>query len=528
MIIRRQMSTDQGFKTTGFYLHTHWAYHYPFAVRSWERSDFAGMYHLLRSMDFDRVMIWPISEALPPPLSLEDAQYLDERSVILEDAHAAGLECWVAFAPAISTNPEIRLSPVRQRHFNLHTRTFHLNDPIERSTYLSHLANILERLNNADGYVFIDGDPGGYPGARPQEFCDLLHQAREILGQVRPGQARPAKVIAWLWSGWGADWSSTPPWTQDFRPLSAGVLQHIQRDPPGEPWELLPGRSYIDGWANGRINFRLVEEAGLLHRSTLMTYEIIEFEPVPPALTLQFDAIRRVLRQELRLADNVNGIFANAQQPVMPLPNLYFFARAAKDPGYLDQPDEQVLRDFANLLGGPADLLLPAWRCLDLAQAELAPDLPQRLRNVRLTGSASTGIPGGPERYVDILAHHYETWRTVQMSCAGPFPPDAEASQRIAQAILALDRWHQVHGFCGAGNGLRFAWEYCHPRLLQPLCSMVRTNLAESARLQDRLAGLLTDSGRFSREEASRLIAPLLHGEVKSVQPGSQPHNHFD
>ena len=67
----------------------------------------------------------------------------------------------------------------------------------------------------------------------------------------------------------------------------------------------------------------------------------------------------------------------------MPLPNLYFFARAAKDPAYLDQPDLQVLRDFADLLGGPPDLLLPAWRCLDLPPEALPADLAQRLRDAR-------------------------------------------------------------------------------------------------------------------------------------------------
>ena len=45
----------------------------------------------------------------------------------------------------------------------------------------------------------------------------------------------------------------------------------------------------------------LTERAGLTEKSVLMCYEIIEFEPTPPAVVLQFDDIRRVLRQEAPL-----------------------------------------------------------------------------------------------------------------------------------------------------------------------------------------------------------------------------------
>ena len=549
------MNTSPGFKTTGFYLHTHWAFNYPFAVRTWTRQDFKGMFSFLRALDFDRVMIWPITEALPPPLSDEDASYLDDRRTIVADAQSAGLECWVTFAPNISTRPEIRQLPVSQRHFNLHARTYHLDQPVEQRAYFTHLRDILGRLNNADGYVFIDGDPGSYAGARPEEYMDLLRQVRGILNQVGAGRA---KVIPWLWSGWGADWIGHAPWTQDFRPLTEAVLRQLKTEPPdgcflsadgcflsAEPWELLPGRSFVEGWANGRINLRLVEQAGLVSRSTFMAYEIIEFEPVPPAVTLQFDAIRRVLRQELRHAGQVHGIFGNAQQPIMPLPNLYLFARGAKDPVYLDLSDEQVLADFANLLGGPVELLLPAWRCLEADITSIPVDLPRRLHDAHLTGSIAACLPGGPDRYLHILAEHLEARRVVLDACAqlpnySIAADETSASERLARAILALERWWQVHGFVGGGEARTcgcgrmsssasstFTWAYTHPRLLQPLTNWVQQHITEGRIVQPRLAGLLADSGRFTLDEAEHLIAPLLRGEIHPVLPGSQPHNDF-
>ena len=525
------MSISQGFKTTGFYLHTHWAFNYPFAVRSWTRQDFKGMFNFLRALDFDRVMIWPITEALPPPLSIEDGCYLDDRRAIVADARAAGLECWITFAPNISTRPEIRRSPISQRHLNSYTHTYRLDQPAEHGAYFEHLERILARLDNADGYVFIDGDPGSYPGARPEEYIDLLVQVRGILNRAGAGHA---KVIPWLWSGWGADWVNHAPWTQDFRPLTEAVLQQLKVYPPDEPWELLPGRSFSEGWANGRINLRLVEQAGLIPRATLMAYEIIEFEPVAPAITLQFDAIRRVLRQELHHAAEAQGIFSNAQQPIIPLPNLYLFARGAKDPVYMELPDGKVLADFASFLGGPADLLLPAWSCLEPEINILPPDLPQRLRETRLTSSVAACLPGGAEGYINILAEHLEARRVVLEACGDGCSLSSvsnapkEDAERLGRAILALERWWRVHGFVGGGEmGQRFTWAYTHPRLLQPLTDWARRYLNGSTSLQARLAGLLVDSGRFTVEEADLLITPLLRDEITPVMPGSQPHNVF-
>ena len=63
-----------GFQHRGFYLHGCWKYSYPFAVRSWQREDYNAMFHLLRRLGFDRVMLWPVLEAVPAPLSDQDAQ----------------------------------------------------------------------------------------------------------------------------------------------------------------------------------------------------------------------------------------------------------------------------------------------------------------------------------------------------------------------------------------------------------------------------------------------------------------------
>ena len=87
-------------------------------------------------------------------------------------------------------------------------------------------------------------------------------------------------------------------WQEPIEPLVAATLKAIEQQMP-EPWKLLR-----------------VEKSGVMSRCTLMCYEPIEFEPTPPAALLQFDPIRRVLKQESRFAGTARGVFGNGQQPI--------------------------------------------------------------------------------------------------------------------------------------------------------------------------------------------------------------------
>ena len=89
------------FKNRGFYLHACWQFEYPFAVRSWRREDFAHMFQLLRMMNMNRVMLWPMMEVAPPPLSEKDAEFLRQTKNIINDAQDSDLECWITASPRV-------------------------------------------------------------------------------------------------------------------------------------------------------------------------------------------------------------------------------------------------------------------------------------------------------------------------------------------------------------------------------------------------------------------------------------------
>ena len=225
----------------------------------------------------------------------------------------------------------------------------------------------------------------------------------------------------------------------------------------------MPGRSHRDGWANGRKNIELAEKAGMIRQSTIMCYEAIEFEPTPPAAVLQFDLIRQNLREEGRFATAARGVFGNAQQPIMVLPNLYYFARGSADLSYLDKPETEVLSDLARELGGDPAVLVPAWSCLKRSLEELPSDLAGRVRSLKLTGRFARNIPGGPARYAEILAAQVESRRELLEAVAVEPRNAAEAADSLSKGAAALLKWWHVHRYVGPGLPTDpFKWDFIH------------------------------------------------------------------
>ena len=445
---------ETGFKHCGLYVHACWLYNYPFATRTWSRQDYCRMFRLLKMCGYDEVMLWPMLEAVPPPLSAEDAAALRGYRPIIEGAHQQGLQCWLTLS-LCTTDGNIAEKPWPERNFYAVRKDVHLDDPAEREAWLAHQAAMLAILNNADAYITIDSDPGGYPGAKAEDFLRVFQHDRQTIDRVgvRPNQQR---VMPWVWGGWGMKG-----WEEPREPRLARLAHELEvyKRAMRKGWELMPGRNGGD-YGCGRFNMPLAEKAGLIPSSTLMLYDSIEGEPSVPHTKLQFDDIRRALRQERQYADRARGCFGNCQTAILQLPNIYFFVRAARDPRYLDREDGAVLADFARFLGGPPELLVPAWSCLRLGLDHLPAELPAKLRQAELTEKAAQNIPGGPRSYLNILAAEVDSHRRLLQACHGPAQSEQEAAQRLADGVRALVAWWTLHRYSFDRDAKVFSWEF--------------------------------------------------------------------
>jgi hypothetical protein len=459
-------------------------------------------------MGFDTVMIWPAQECAPIPLSRDDAQSLRKYRAVIEDAHSAGLQCWITSAPSVIVKAGIQSTPWAQRSLYAWMSTVRLDDPKIGPAYLQHRARVLRLFDNADAFVVIDGDPGGYPGAPVEEYMRILAADREVL----PGK----RIIPWIWSGWGRDHTKGGFWNQPIEPQVEATLQALKSQ-PGKPWEIMPGRSHREGWANGRKNVELAGKAGLIGQSTIMCYEAIEFEPTPPAAVLQFDLIRAILREEGQFAATARGVFGNTQQPVMVLPNLYYFARGSPDLSYLNTPETKVLADLARELGGDPAVLVPAWSCLKRSLPELPPDLARRVRSMKLTSPFARNIPGGPARYVEILAAQVESRRKLLEAVDRKPRNLAEAADSLAKGAAALIEWWHVHRYVGPGlSSDPFQWRFVHPSQTDLLKRHAKLCAAFGPEVVTTAAQELSRQNILPKDQARNRLA-----ELTGVKSGS-------
>ncbi len=507
-----ETTTHSSSYAKGFYLHTSWEFAYPFAVRSWKREDFRRFFQLLQKLNFNLVMFWPLTEAMPAPLSDSDRDELEEMRKLVEDAHACRMDFWLTFCPNLTSRPEIAAAPFKHRHLYPFRIDVRLDDPKAKKEYLAHRSAIFKILNNADAYVTIDGDPGGYPAAKPRQFVEVLESDRAVIDRwgINPQQQ---KLIPWIWNGWGSDWEKHGFWNEPLEPFIEPFLEELKTLP--EPWELLPGRHIREGRGNGRTILKMTEVAGLTEKSTLLCYEAIEYEPTPPAIVLQFEDIRRILKQEAPLLEKSRGVMGNAQQPIMALPNLFFFARATSDASYLDRSDGDVLRDLAAFLGGDAELLIPAWQCLDLNLESLSRDLPERIRHSQLASPAAQLLPGGSEQYLQLLARFVETRLKVLRACHGPFETSGDAADRLYQMIRAIHGWWQVHRYVFSGEeGTDFHWDFTHPKLMAPIETWLKQSVVAAEILTEATVSKLVASGGWEESRATLLLRELVLGNT--------------
>ncbi len=487
----------------GFYLHAGWNYDYPFAVHSWKRPDYADMFRFLKELGYDRVMLWPLVETIPLPLSEADARDLREYRKIVTEAQRARLECWLTLCPNLTVRSETSAQRWNDRTLMPNVRVMHFDNPAEKSAYLEHRAKIISILNNADGYVTIDGDPGGYAGARAEDFVNLFCADHDVL-QKRGTHPRSQKVVPWIWCGWG----TRGVWQEPIQPFVERELNLLKTN-LSAPNEFLIGQCRSP-FACRRINVELAQKLDLTTRSSMICYESVEYEPAAPSAKLQFDEIRHTLREEQNFRNNSRGLIANAQTPIMVLPGIYFFARAARDMNYLSKTDGQILNDFAEFLGGDPALLVPALTCLRLDLKGLPDALPARLHTMKLKSNAANSIPGGAKRYVQILAAQVESRLQLLRAVEKPASTPDEDAQNLAQGAAALVAWWKQHHYTVEHDQHHpFRWNFVEPAQVELLRNWAKKNFAGKKEIIQLAAVKLSDSGALPLDEAKARLTEL-------------------
>ncbi len=370
------------------YVHQHWPYKHPYAARTWTLEDWRGFADGLKQLGYNTILIWPMLETMPDPLTPSDRASLEKHARVVDMLHDEfGMRVMIVLCPNIAANDQASHATFETRHFYYTDQLVNPADPLAVSKMIARREHLFRYLGRADAVVMIDSDPGGYPGSTNAQFVDLLEQHRQMLDRVRPG----IELDYWLFWGWEA-WSrfeATGKLLRDDGALQDTLARVVQLNP--EPWGLADGLRYA-------------KKLGVADRVISYNYGQIEAEPSFPLTNFGGNGA-----YDAGANPGPRGVMGNAQTHCVQLPNIFAFARGAAG--------KPVTRadyvEFANeLITGRGREIVDAWTALSghdpaLMRAHLA-IIRKILVGKLTTGRLSGLLFGNPARFLTDLEMQLE------------------------------------------------------------------------------------------------------------------------
>ena len=151
----------------GMYVHQHWPYNHPYAARTWTIEDYRGYADGLTKLGYNTMMIWPVLETMPAPLTPSDRADLQEDAKVIDMLHREfKMRVWIALCPNVAANDkEAAKYPFEKRHFFYCDRRVDPADPAAVRRMIKWRGGVASPPCQMDGIAIIDSDPGGYPGS---------------------------------------------------------------------------------------------------------------------------------------------------------------------------------------------------------------------------------------------------------------------------------------------------------------------------------------------------------------------------
>jgi len=374
-------------KMLGMYIHQHWPYNRPYAARTWTLEDWRGYAQGLRLLGYNTVMVWPMIEVMPDPLTPNDRASLRKHSRIIRMMHDEfGMRVLITLCPNImAINREAAEDTYERRHFFYCDRRVNPADANAVRQMLETKRKFLEPLKEMDGVAIIDSDPAGYPGSNNEQFVGLLGQYRQMLDQLRPD----IELLYWMHAGWLAycHYYETAVFKMGTKPDFEDTLARLEKLDP-KPW----------GIATTHLAY--AEEAGLGARTIALNYGRIEEEPSFPLTN--FGGKKAYDGGHTSAA---RGVMGNAQTHCVQLPNTFAFARGAQS---LPCERSHYLGFASRLIPGHEEIIVQSWEALGGSDLEPMRRIAGVIAPLAAQGSHKTGdlrglLFGSPQRFLNDL-----------------------------------------------------------------------------------------------------------------------------
>jgi hypothetical protein len=409
------------------YVHQHWPYKHPYAARTWTIADWRGYADGLRKIGYNTIMIWPMLETMPDPLTPSDQASLEKHAQVIDMLHRElGMHVFVVLCPNIMASEAAEKWTYETRHFYWTDVLINPADPAAVQRMISWRRKLLTFLKAADGIVIIDSDPGGYPGSSNAQFVSLLKAHRAMLDELRPN----IELDHWVHIGWRA-WNHFD---------ATGILQHgtesdyldtlsqlKQADP--KPWGLANGMRYAD-------------ELGLGSRVITYNYGRIEAEPSMPMTNFGGNAA-----YDGGSHPGPRGVMGNAQTHCVQLPNTFAFVRGALGKP-IEQSDYVAFAD--RLIKGHGRLIVGSWQALAGTDTKVMRERSEEIRKIDAEELELGDLAG----LLFSDGHRFLKDLILQLELQASFKDFLNASKgtrplkpSFAAFVAAAEAWTNQHGY---------------------------------------------------------------------------------
>jgi hypothetical protein len=412
----------------GMYIHQHWPYNYPYAARTWRVEDYRSYCGGLKALGYNTVMIWPILETMPSPLTRSDRASLKKIAAVIDMLHRElGMRVYFALCPNVGAkDEEARKASFEQRHFFYCDTRVNPADPEALNQLIERRREVFRPLARVDGVAIIDSDPGGYPGSTNQEFVNLLMAHRKMFDSLRPG----IELVYWNHVGWPAygRWYQLGKFNYGTEAEFVEALTMLKELDP-KPW----------GIANG---LKYAEKVGVADKVIAYNYGRIEGEPSMPMT--RFDVAGAY---EAGKSKGPRGVMGNAQTHCVQLPNTFAFARGAAGKPIAR---EDFVRFAEDLVLGQGELLVQAWESLEKGNTAAMRALAERLEKLppgALKGGPLQGLLfNNPRRFAaDLTCMLRLKASYLDYVAASESGQDLKAA--LGPFVAALSAWQERTGY---------------------------------------------------------------------------------
>lgn len=431
----QEQGNVQSDKLLGIYVHQHWSYNHPYAARTWTLEDWKGYLDGVKKLGYNNVLIWPMLETIPDPMTPSDEANLKKISQVIDIAkNQYQLKVSIVFCPNVSPKSEIgRQYTFEERPFFYTDDRVDPSDPVAFGKLMEWRERLFKPLANADGLFIIDSDPGGYPGSTNLEFAYILTSHRRMLDRLRPG------IEIYYWAHFG--------WESYGKFYATGELVHGTAEEVQDAMKLID-RQQIEPWgvASSGFGTTVGDAIGMSDRVLAFNYGAIEGEPSFPLTIYGGD---RAYHGGKNHAER--GVFGNAQSHCLQLPNTFALARGAQ--GLPVEKEDYIA--FANdLIKGQGATIVEGWEALqgedskrmDKAAKALAAMAKKPMELGKLQGL----LFGSGQRFVDDLVIQLQVMSSLHAfkDAVNQYPKGHRTVKKTFAAFVGhVDGWQKRHGY---------------------------------------------------------------------------------